>query len=125
MSPIPALGSSIRVRPDELTNGTEFCVAAFCGGAADGGEEFEFTDGDGDVVFIGFETEGTGHAAASGSGSLEVDTEAAENGFFGVHLHKRFLMAVAVEKGFAVEFANREVRGVGFEEFAEEQSLAG
>ena len=69
---------------------------------ADGGEEFEFADGLGDFVFVMFEAEGTGHAAASGSGGLEVDAEAVEERFFGSHFHDGFVMAVAVEESFAV-----------------------
>ena len=37
-------------------------------GVADGGEEFEFADGHGDVVLVVLEAEGSGHAAASGGG---------------------------------------------------------
>lgn len=54
---------------------------------ADGGHEFELSDGDGDVVLVRFEAEGTSHAAASGGGTLEVDAETAEHGLFGRHLH--------------------------------------
>ena len=70
------------------------------------------------------EAEGAGHAAASGSGRLEVDAEAAQERFFGGHLHDGFVMAVAVEQGFA-----RELRAAGrcaqflFEEFAEQECL--
>ena len=77
------------------------------GGAANGGEEFEFADGLGDFVFVVFEAEGAGHAAASGGGGLEGDAEAAQEGFFGGHLHDGFVVAVAVEQGFAVELGQR------------------
>ena len=93
-------------------------------GAANGREEFEFADGHGDVIFLAFEAEGAGHTAATGSGALEVDAEAAQEGLFGGHLHERFLMAVAVEDGFAVERRKQKVRGMGFDEFAKEKSLA-
>ena len=73
------------------------------GRVADGGEKFEFADGRGDVVLVALEAEGAGHAAASGSGLVEVDAEAAEEGFFGGHLHDGLVMAVSVEQGFAVE----------------------
>ena len=88
------------------------------GGLADGREEFEFADGDGDIVFVALEAEGAGHAAATGSGRLEVDADAAENGFFRSHLHKRFLVAVAVEDSWTIKFRRGEMRSVGFEEFA-------
>ena len=85
-------------------------------GLADGGKEFEFADGHGDVVFAVFEAEGASHATAARGGSLEVDAEAAEEGFFSGHLHHRFLMAVAVEDGLAVKLGEGNL--IGFEEFA-------
>ena len=95
------------------------------GGLADGREEFEFADGDGDIVFVALEAEGAGHAAATGSGRLELDADAAQDGFFGGHLHERFVMAVAVKDGLTVYLGRGEMRGVDFEEFAEQESLAG
>ena len=91
---------------------------------ADGGKKFEFADGDGDFVLIWFKTEGAGHAAATGSRSVEVDADAAQDGLFGGHLHQGFVMAVAVEDRFAIELGQRDMRGVSFEEFAEQESLA-
>ena len=93
-------------------------------GLADGGEKFEFADGDRDVVLVLFKAKRAGHAAAAGSGALEVDAEAAQDGLFGGHLHERFVVAVAVEERFAVEPREREILGAGFEEFAEQESLA-
>src|SRR5580692_9514797 len=91
------------------------------GGAANGGEEFEFADGGGNFVFVALEAERSGHAAASGRGGLEVDAEAAQKRFLGGHLHDGFVMAVAVEQRFAVELRERGYRGVEFalEKFAE------
>src|SRR5580693_872183 len=66
--------------------------------AADGGEEFEFADGDRNIIFVGFEAEGAGHAAAAGSGALEIDTQPAQDGLFSGHLHQGFVMAVAMEE---------------------------
>ena len=74
---------------------------------ADGGEEFELSDGLGDFVVLGVEAEGSGHAAASGGGSREVDAEAAEEGFLGGHLHDGFVMAMAVKQRFARELRKR------------------
>src|SRR5882672_2133398 len=91
---------------------------------ADGWHQFEFADGDGDVVFIGFEAEGASHAATAGGGTLEVDAEAAEDGLFGGHLHEGFVMAVAVEERFALEVRQWETPRVGFEELAKKKSLA-
>ncbi len=94
------------------------------GGFADGGEEFEFADGLGDVVLVDpLEAEGSGHAAASGGGRLEVDAEAVEERLFGGHLHDRLVMAVSVEQGFAAELRERGVAGVVVEEFAEQECL--
>jgi hypothetical protein len=74
-----------------------------CGGSADGRHKLKFADGDGDIVFVGFETERASHAAASGGWALEVDAEAAQDGLFGSHLHQGFLVAVAVEERLAIE----------------------
>ena len=94
------------------------------GRAADGGEKLEFADGRGDVVVLAVETERSGHAAASGSGRLELNAEATQQRFLGGHLHDRLVMAVAVEHGFARKL--RECRAGAellFEEFAEQESL--
>ena len=95
-----------------------------CGSVADGRQEFEFADGDGDVVFVGFEAEGAGHAATSRSRAGEVDAQAAQDGLLGGHLHNGFLVAVAVQERFAMELGQRKIFGVGFEKFAEKKSLA-
>jgi len=92
-------------------------------GVANGGEKFEFADRLGDVVFVVFEAKGAGHAAASGRGRLEVDADAAEEGFFGGHLHDGFVMAVAMEKSFAGELRERGVAGVVLEKLAEQEGL--
>ncbi len=67
------------------------------------------------------EAEGAGHAATARGGRVKVDAEAAQEGFFGGHLHQRFVMAVAVEQCLAVK--TRELDVVIFEEFAEQESL--
>ena len=46
---------------------------------ADGGEEFEFADGNGEVVFVGLEAERARHAATAGGGALEVDAETVQD----------------------------------------------
>src|ERR1700721_2549086 len=56
------------------------------GRTAAGGGELEVADGGRDVVFFVLETEGAGHAAASGSWSREVDADAAQERLFGGHL---------------------------------------
>src|ERR1051326_4253928 len=91
---------------------------------ADGGEQFELADGGGDGVLVVLEAEGSGHAAASRGWRLEVDAEAAQEGFLGGHLHDRFVVAVSVEQGFTPEL--RELGGGAellFEKFAEQESL--
>src|SRR5215469_8804048 len=94
------------------------------GRPADGGEKLEFADGGGDLVVLGMEAEGASHAAAAGSGRLEVNAETAEEGFLGGHLHERFVMAVSVDEGVAGELwetgAGREFL---LEKFAEQQGL--
>ena len=88
---------------------------------ADGGEEFEFADGLRDFVFVVEEAEGAGHAAAAGGGRVEVDAEAAQEGFFGGHLHQGFVMAVAVDEGLSVQAG--ELHVVTFQELAEQECL--
>ena len=55
---------------------------------------------------------------------MEVDAEAAQDGLFGGHLHEGFVVAMAVEYGFAIEPRDREILGTGFEEFTEQEGLA-
>lgn len=52
---------------------------------ADGGEEFEFPDGGGDVIFVGLKAERPGHPAAAGSWCLEIEAHPAEDRLLGVH----------------------------------------
>src|ERR1700722_9370785 len=92
-------------------------------GLAHGGKELELADGHGDVIFVAFEAEGSRHAAAAGSRSLEVDAKAAQQGFFRGHSHQRFLMAMSVKKCFASEMRKRKILGIGFKEFTEQESL--
>jgi diadenosine tetraphosphatase ApaH/serine/threonine PP2A family protein phosphatase len=92
-------------------------------GLADRGQKFEFADSGGDFVFVVVESEGAGHAAASRGGRLEIDANAAQEGFFGGHLHDRLVMAVAVEQGFAGELRERGEARVVLEEFAEQERL--
>ena len=66
------------------------------GGLANCGQEFEFADGLGDIVFVVLKAEGAGHAAAAGSGTVEVDADPAQDGLLGGHLHNGFVMAVSV-----------------------------
>jgi hypothetical protein len=55
---------------------------------------------------------------------LEVDADAAEERFFGGHLHDGFVMAVAVEEGFAFELREHRVGAeLLFEKFAEQEGL--
>jgi hypothetical protein len=94
---------------------------AFWRRVADGGEKFEFSNGGGDFVFVMMEAEGAGHAAAAGGGRVEIDANAAEERFFRSHLHERFVMAVSVEEGFAVQAGKLDL--VGLQEFAQQESL--
>ncbi len=93
------------------------------GGLADGGEKFEFADGFGDLIFVVLEAEGSGHAATSGGGRPEVDADAVQERLFRGHLHDRFVVAVAVEQGFAIELWERSAAGIFLEEFAEQECL--
>ena len=93
------------------------------GSLADGGEEFEFSDGFGDVVFIFFEAEGSGHAAAAGGGRGVVDAHAMEDGFFGGHSHDGFMVAVAVDESAAGEFRERKIFRALIEKLAEQEDL--
>ena len=50
---------------------------AVWGCVADGREEFQFSNGGGNFVFVMLEAEGASHAAAAGGGRVEIDAEAA------------------------------------------------
>ena len=43
---------------------------------------------------------------------MEVDADAAQERLFGGHLHDRFVMAVSVDQGLAVELRERGIAGV-------------
>ena len=79
------------------------------GSFADGGQKFEFADRLRDFVFVVLEAERAGHTAASRSWSLEVDADAAQQRFFGGHLHDGLVMAVPVQQSFAFEARQREI----------------
>src|SRR5579871_2003866 len=93
------------------------------GRAADGGEKFQLSDGSGDVVLVALEAEGASHAAASGSGRLEVDADAGKERLLVGHLHDRLVMAMSVEQGPAVELRKRRRAGVALQKFAEQECL--
>src|SRR6266404_6912381 len=78
------------------------------GSLPDGRQEFEFADGFRDLVFVLFETERSGHAAASGSRRGEGDAQALEDRLFGGHLHDGFVMAMPVDKRPARQFGKWE-----------------
>src|ERR1700721_2265015 len=88
---------------------------------ADDGEKFECANGRGDIVLVVLEAEGSGHAAASRSGSLEVDADAAQQRLFGGHLHDGLVMAVTVEQSLAIELREGRIAGVVFQELAEQK----
>ena len=69
------------------------------------------------------EAEGASHAAASRSGGLEVDADAAQQRFLGGHLHDGLVMAVSVQQRLALEVRQRRIPGVEFEKFAEQEGL--
>src|SRR5690349_3187855 len=70
-------------------------------GAADGGQERALSDPNRDVVVVLLETEGAGHAAAAGVEDFEVEAEAAQERFLGVHRQDSLLLAMALDEGFA------------------------
>src|ERR1700756_2910756 len=90
---------------------------------ADGGEEFEFADGGGDVVLFGFKSERAGHAAAAGSWRLEIKANAGEDCLFGVHFEDGLVVTMAVDDGLAPELRERDQLAVAVEKFAEEDGL--
>ena len=45
------------------------------GGRTNGWKQLQLSDGEGNVVSVVFETEGTGHATAPGGGSMKIDTQ--------------------------------------------------
>src|SRR5579859_1950002 len=70
------------------------------------------------------EAEGSGHAAASGRGRLEIYPQPVEKRFLGGHPHDRLVMAVAVEERFAVQLGQGRIGAeLLFEKFAEQECL--
>src|SRR5215471_19426552 len=95
-------GSPVRVLGDLFTAAeTVGDDQPVVGGLPDGREKFEFSDGLRDFEVLVMKAERSRHAAASRSGSGEVDAEAAEKRFLGAHLHDRFVMAMSVKQSFA------------------------
>src|SRR5438309_4695560 len=90
---------------------------------ADGGEEFEFADGGGDVVLFGFKSERAGHAAAAGSWRLEINADAGEDCLFGVHFEDGLVVTMAVDDGLALQSGERDQFAVAVEKFTEEDGL--
>src|SRR5208282_532133 len=90
----------------------------------DGGKKFQLADGFGDTVLFFFKTKSSSHATASGSGGSEVDPHAAEDGFFGGHLHYGFVMAVSVNERAARKFGEAEIAGSLFEKLAQQEDLS-
>src|SRR3954469_1196450 len=91
---------------------------------AHGGEEHLLAHRDRDVVALPLlEAEGAGHAAAAGVEHLQIEPEIAQHLHRVVHVEDRFLMAMAVEQGLALQL--REIDRVLLdEEFAEGEDLA-
>src|SRR6201997_720263 len=90
---------------------------------ADGGEEFEFADGGGDVVLFGFKSERAGHAATAGSWRLEIKADAGEDCLFGIHFEDGLVVTMAVDDGLAPELRERAQHAVAVKKFAEEVAL--
>jgi hypothetical protein len=83
----------------------------------DCGEKLQFSDRGGDFIFVRFEAEGSGHAATSGSGRLELDAQTAQKRFLRGHLHNGFVVAVSVKQGLARELGEL---GIGAEPLLKE-----
>ena len=92
-------------------------------GVADGGEQDSVGEGLGDVVFVGFEAEGAGHAAAAGVEQGDVGSGAAEDGDLVGHAAGGTVMAVAVDDDLLGDLRRSPVRRELYQEFAEQISL--
>jgi len=91
---------------------------------ANGGKKFHFADGDGEIVFVLFEAEGASHAAAAGAGLWKSTPRRRRTDSSAVIFMRDLWWQVTVEDRFAVDKRQRKVRSVGFEELAEQESLA-
>jgi len=67
------------------------------------GEEFDSPMSRETGTFF-LEAKRPGHATASRGGSMEVEAETSEDGFFGGHLHNRLVVTVAVDEAFRRSF---------------------
>jgi len=90
---------------------------------ADRRQEFEFADGDRDIIFVVFEPERPGHAAATGGRGLIVESHPTQDGLLGAHLQDRLVMAVSVNQRFAFEARKGDKVFVIVEELAQEEGL--
>ena len=94
---------------------------------AHGGEEHLLADRDRHVVALPLlEAEGAGHTAAAGVEHLQIEPEIAQHLHRVVHVEDRFLMAVAVEQGLALQPGeiDRVLSLLMGQEFAEGEDLA-
>ena len=70
---------------------------------ADGGEQDALAECLRDLVFVFFEAEGAGHAAAAGVEELDVGSGGAEDLHLVLHAHGGVVMAVAVDDDLLVD----------------------
>ena len=90
---------------------------------ADGGQQDSVSERLRNLIFVFFEAEGPGHAAAAGVEQLDVGSSKAEQGDLVGHPHSGAVMAVAMDENLLAEL-RRTVVGRKFDEkFAEKIGL--
>jgi len=87
------------------------------------GQEFQFSNGNGCLVFIRFKAERSGHTAATRGWSLEIDFHLAQDRFFGRHSHHSLVMAMPVNQCFARQFRQLKMSCLLLEELAQQECL--
>src|SRR5213593_2967826 len=96
---------------------------AFC--LAHARKQHALADTHRDVVMFRLKAERAGHAAASGIEMFEVEPDFLQREFFRLELHDRFVMAMALHNGLALQARNFEAIALAFNELAERHDRYG
>jgi len=91
--------------------------------AANGGEKNSLAEGLRDLVLVGFKSERTSHAAATGIEKLNIGSGSAQNLHLVLHTLCGVVMAVAMNDDLLIDLRRTIIRRMLYEELAEEESL--
>src|SRR5207253_5226558 len=90
---------------------------AFC--FANARKQHALADPHRNVVMLRLKAERAGHTAASGIEMFEIEPDFLQRGFLRLELHDRFVMAMALDNGLALQARNFEAIALAFDELAE------